>query len=50
MRRVVMMMAAVLFVGAVGTAQAQTIRLAADLSGANETPNCPDRRVSQPPP
>jgi hypothetical protein len=38
MRRVVMMMAAVLFVGAVGTAQAQTIRLAANLSGANETP------------
>jgi hypothetical protein len=38
MRRVVMMLAAVLFVGAVGTAQAQTIRLAANLSGANETP------------
>jgi CHRD domain-containing protein len=38
MRRVVMMMAAVLFVGTVGTAQAQTVRLAATLTGGNETP------------
>jgi hypothetical protein len=38
MRRVVMMMAVALFVGAVGTAQAQTIRLAATLTGNNETP------------
>jgi hypothetical protein len=33
-----MMMAAVLFVGTVGTAQAQTVRLAATLTGGNETP------------
>ena len=38
MRRVVMMMAAALFVGTVGTAQAQTVRLAATLSGGSETP------------
>ena len=38
MRRVVMMMAVALFFGAVGTAQAQTIRLAATMTGTNETP------------
>jgi CHRD domain len=38
MRRVLMMMAAALFLGTVGTAQAQTIRMTANLSGANETP------------
>jgi len=38
MRRVVMMMAAALFVGTVGTAEAQIVRLAATLSGGNETP------------
>jgi CHRD domain len=37
MRRVVLMMAA-LVVGTVGTAQAQTVRLAATLTGNNETP------------
>jgi CHRD domain len=38
MRRLVWMVGAMVVLGAVGTAQAQTIRLAAALSGANETP------------
>ncbi len=39
MRRVLLMMAAAMFVlGTAATARAQTIRLAANLSGANETP------------
>ena len=39
MRRVLMMMgAAVLTLGVAGSAQAQTVQLAATLSGANETP------------
>ena len=38
MRRVVMMMAVALLFGAVSTAQAQTIRLAATMTGTNETP------------
>lgn len=38
MRRVVLMAACAVFVGTVGTAGAQTVRLAANLSGNQETP------------